>query len=148
MNRIYKEIQVGYFILFLFVAIEVYYFYDMQISDRGIDKTQLVVFALILLSLLIFLIMRTTVTDKGVLIRLGFGLIRKQIDNTNIVSAQIVQPKWYHGIGIHFVGRGSMLINANFSKAVEVKMINGSSVWIGTAHPEKLLSAIQSIIQH
>ena len=146
MNRIYKEIQVGYFIIFLFVAIEVYCFYDIQINDRGIDTVQLVVFALILLSLFIFLIMRTAVTDKGILIRLGFGLISKQIDATKIVSAQIVQPKWYHGIGIHFVGRGSMLINANFTKAVEVKMINGSSVWIGTAHPEKLLQAIQSIL--
>lgn len=147
MNRIYKEIQVGYFILFLFVTIEVYCFYNIQISDRGIDTAPLVVFALILLSLLIFLIMRTTVTDKGILIRLGFGLISKKIDATKILSAQIVQPKWYHGIGIHFVGRGSMLINANFTKAVEVKMINGSSVWIGTAHPEKLLQAIQSILR-
>lgn len=147
MNRIYKEIQVGYFILFLFVAIEVYCFYDMQINDRVIDTAQLIVFALVLLSLFIFLIMRTTVTDKGILIRLGFGLISKQIDATKILSAQIVQPKWYHGIGIHFVGRGSMLINANFTKAVEVKMINGSSVWIGTAHPEKLLQAIQSILR-
>ncbi len=147
MNRIYKEIQVGYFILFLFVAIEVYCFYDMQINDRVIDTAQLIVFALILLSLFIFLIMRTTVTDKGILIRLGFGLISKKIDATKILSAQIVQPKWYHGIGIHFVGRGSMLINANFTKAVEVKMINGSSVWIGTAHPEKLLQAIQSILR-
>lgn len=147
MNRIYKEIQVGYFILFLFVAIEVYCFYNIQINDRGIDTAPLVVFALILLSLLIFLIMRTTVTDKGILIRLGFGLISKKIDATKILSAQIVQPKWYHGIGIHFVGRGSMLINANFTKAVEVKMINGSSVWIGTAHPEKLLQAIQSILR-
>lgn len=147
MNRIYKEIQVGYFILFLFVTIEVYCFYNIQINDRGIDTAPLVVFALILLSLLIFLIMRTTVTDKGILIRLGFGLISKKIDATKILSAQIVQPKWYHGIGIHFVGRGSMLINANFTKAVEVKMINGSSVWIGTAHPEKLLQAIQSILK-
>lgn len=147
MNCIYKEIQVGYFILFLFVAIEVYCFYNIQINDRGIDTAPLVVFALILLSLLIFLIMRTTVTDKGILIRLGFGLISKKIDATKILSAQIVQPKWYHGIGIHFVGRGSMLINANFTKAVEVKMINGSSVWIGTAHPEKLLQAIQSILR-
>lgn len=147
MNCIYKEIQVGYFILFLFVTIEVYCFYNIQISDRGIDTAPLVVFALILLSLLIFLIMRTTVTDKGILIRLGFGLISKKIDATKILSAQIVQPKWYHGIGIHFVGRGSMLINANFTKAVEVKMINGSSVWIGTAHPEKLLQAIQSILR-
>lgn len=147
MNFIYKEIQVGYFILFLFVTIEVYCFYNIQISDRGIDTAPLVVFALILLSLLIFLIMRTTVTDKGILIRLGFGLISKKIDATKILSAQIVQPKWYHGIGIHFVGRGSMLINANFTKAVEVKMINGSSVWIGTAHPEKLLQAIQSILR-
>lgn len=147
MNRIYKEIQVGYFILFLFVTIEVYCFYNIQINDRGIDTAPLVVFALILLSLLIFLIMRTTVTDKGILIRLGFGLISKKIDATKILSAQIVQPKWYHGIGIHFVGRGSMLINANFTKAVEVKMINGSSVWIGTAHPEKLLQAIQSILR-
>lgn len=147
MNCIYKEIQVGYFILFLFVTIEVYCFYNIQINDRGIDTAPLVVFALILLSLLIFLIMRTTVTDKGILIRLGFGLISKKIDATKILSAQIVQPKWYHGIGIHFVGRGSMLINANFTKAVEVKMINGSSVWIGTAHPEKLLQAIQSILR-
>lgn len=147
MNCIYKEIQVGYFILFLFVTIEIYCFYNIQISDRGIDTAPLVVFALILLSLLIFLIMRTTVTDKGILIRLGFGLISKKIDATKILSAQIVQPKWYHGIGIHFVGRGSMLINANFTKAVEVKMINGSSVWIGTAHPEKLLQAIQSILR-
>lgn len=147
MNCIYKEIQVGYFILFLFVTIEAYCFYNIQISDRGIDTAPLVVFALILLSLLIFLIMRTTVTDKGILIRLGFGLISKKIDATKILSAQIVQPKWYHGIGIHFVGRGSMLINANFTKAVEVKMINGSSVWIGTAHPEKLLQAIQSILR-
>ncbi|MGL5228986.1 MAG: hypothetical protein ACRC77_12475 [Bacteroidales bacterium] len=147
MNRIYKEIQVGYFILFLFVTIEAYCFYNIQINDRGIDTAPLVVFALILLSLLIFLIMRTTVTDKGILIRLGFGLISKKIDATKILSAQIVQPKWYHGIGIHFVGRGSMLINANFTKAVEVKMINGSSVWIGTAHPEKLLQAIQSILR-
>ena len=147
MNCIYKEIQVGYFILFLFVTIEVYCFYNIQISDRGIDTAPLVVFALILLSLLIFLIMRTTVTDKGILIRLGFGLISKKIDATKILSAQIVQPKWYHGIWIHFVGRGSMLINANFTKAVEVKMINGSSVWIGTAHPEKLLQAIQSILR-
>ncbi|MGL5789702.1 MAG: hypothetical protein ACRCXV_07455 [Bacteroidales bacterium] len=145
MNRIYNETQVGYFLAFIFGAVSLFYLYSSLFSDQIIDTTQSVVFAVVLLSLLIFLVMRTTVSTTGVLIRLGFGLIHKQIDATKILSARIVQPRWYHGIGIHFVGRGSMLINVNFSKAVEVSMLNGSSVWIGTAHPEKLLKAIQSI---
>ena len=79
-------------------------------------------------------------------ISFGIGIIRKQFDVGNIRRASVVKNKWYYGWGIRLTPHG-WLYNVSGLDAVEILMDNGKQYRIGTAKPNELENAINTVIQ-
>ena len=78
-------------------------------------------------------------------ISFGIGIIRKQFDVGNIRRASVVKNKWYYGWGIRLTPHG-WLYNVSGLDAVEILMDNGKQYRIGTDQPNRLQSAINSVL--
>ena len=85
------------------------------------------------------------VSNDLVEIRFGIGIIRKQFHVDNIKTASIVKNKWYYGWGIRLTSHG-WLYNVSGLDAVEILMHNGKQYRIGTDQPNRLQSAINSVL--
>lgn len=73
----------------------------------------------------------------------GPGFWRKSLKVDNIISVRPVNTKWYYGLGIRYIGSGWLYIVSG-SMAVELKLKNGSTVYLGTNDAENLIKAIKS----
>lgn len=71
----------------------------------------------------------------------GPGVWRNAIALASIASATAETNKWWWGWGIHRTPRG-WLYNVSGLKAVEVTMLDGRRVRIGTDEPDELATAI------
>lgn len=92
---------------------------------------------------LLFHSLRVDVDEVGVRIRFGPGLIRRSYPWERIHSARPVRTKWWHGWGIHRTPQG-WLYNVEGLDAVEVELMDGKKVLIGTDEPERLATAIEA----
>lgn len=97
---------------------------------------------IILLCLGLFWALTVEVSETDVLLRFGFGLIRKRFPLDSIVNARAVRNKWYFGWGIRLFPRG-WLYNVSGLDAVELETTDGSVHRIGTDQPSELLMAIR-----
>jgi len=75
----------------------------------------------------------------------GPGLLLKSIPLKEVVSAEPVENRWYHGWGIHYAG-GEWFYNVAGFDAVRVTLKNGMSFRLGTDEPEALTAAIRDQI--
>jgi hypothetical protein len=90
-----------------------------------------------------------TVTKGNDAVRIRFGplgLVRKNWRLSEIVSATPVTSPWYYGYGIRWTPHGP-LYNVAGSGAVEILLVSGKKVRIGTDEPEQLAGAISRAIR-
>ena len=97
---------------------------------------------ILLLCFGLFWALTVEVTESDVLLRFGFGLIRKRFPLSSIVNARPVRNRWYFGWGIRLLPRG-WLYNVSGLDAVEIEMTDRSVHRIGTDQPSELLRAIR-----
>ena len=96
----------------------------------------------ILLVLLIFYKLEVEVTDRGVDVRFGIGLIHRHIDISKISKATAVKNAWWMGWGIR-LGLNYTLYNVSGLDAVELTLKGQTrKVRIGTNAPDKLADLI------
>lgn len=138
----YSHSQTGIFLLSVLIIPAIITVIVELTKGSGLSSFFWIVPVVLLIAALIFARMGVTVDNKEVRLALCFGLFVKHIDLQRIVSCRIVQPKWYHGIGIHFVGNNAILYNVSFGKAVEITLISGSKIQIGSNDCEALAEAI------
>ncbi len=111
------------------------------------DPTMMAV--LLVLALVMFLVMLlfhslTVEVARGYLvIRFGVGLIRKRWALQDIDGAEAVENRWWYGWGIRITPHG-WLFNVSGSDAVQVRLVSGKQVRIGTDEPAKLQAAIEA----
>jgi hypothetical protein len=100
---------------------------------------------LLFAALLCFFKMKVTVDETAVRLRLGIGLVRVSVPLADIISAEAVKGRWYHGWGIRFLGDG-WLYSVNSMDAVELKLKNSRRCRIGTNDPAGLLAAVKQAL--
>lgn len=71
----------------------------------------------------------------------GPGIIRKQVNLSEIQSVSAVRTTWYDGWGIHYTKNG-WLYNIAGRDAVAVQLKSGKKFALGTNEPEALVSAL------
>ena len=109
----------------------------------GPNPVQLIVLGIMLFVLAITSQLTVSVGDDRIRIRYGpVGLIRKEWLLSDIVSAMPVTSPWYYGYGIRVTPHG-MLYNVSGRHAVEVLLLSGKKVRIGTDEPGALCRAIR-----
>ena len=81
------------------------------------------------------------IDSETLLVRFGFGLVRKRFRLSEIVSAKPVRNSGYDGWGIHRLQNG-WGYNVSGFDAVEIELSDGSAHRIGTDEPQALVAAI------
>jgi hypothetical protein len=74
--------------------------------------------------------------------RFGVGLIRQRISLADIVAVQPVRNSWLHGWGIHRTPHG-WLYNVSGWEAVEITLVTGKRLRLGTDEPERLAQVLR-----
>ncbi len=146
----YTERQIGWVIILPILALigfQVVLFTN-QWGENPLNLSSLVIISLILMvCLLLFFQMKTTVDNEKIQILFGIGLIKKIIYIRNVKEVSIVTNKWYNGLGIKIINNGWMY-NIQGLNAIELKLKNTKSIIrIGTADSEKLKQAVETKMQ-
>jgi hypothetical protein len=136
----YQHRQVGTLVLCVVgvtVLLLASLFYFVEANPVGIA-----VLFILLLCVALFWALTVEVTESDVVLRFGFGLIRKRFPLSSIVNARAVRNRWYFGWGIRLLPKG-WLYNVSGLDAVEIETTDGSVHRIGTDEPSELLRAIR-----
>ena len=154
MNRAaqsYSHTQFGTAIVLTFAAAAIVMVASLALttgSSGGIGAMPvpaLAIFGLVLVILLatavVFAQLNVRVGNGEVSWRFGLGLLEHKIPISEIVSATVVTNPIIAGFGIRWLPDG-WLYNVSGTKAVQLVMVDGRHVRIGTDEPEALAQAI------
>ena len=107
----------------------------------SLPKPTLLLAAALAICIRVFGSLTVDIDSETVLIRFGFGLVRKRFRLSEILSARPVRNRWYHGWGIHRLQNG-WVYNVSGFDAVEIELSDSSVHRIGTDEPQALATAI------
>lgn len=150
----YKHTQIGYLmiivtlvVLALFAWAQITVRAEPLSVDSGTNFLITAVMALILFFLASVTTLTTSIDEKHLQIKFGYGIFRKKFMFSEIASAKQVKNHWYYGWGIRFWFWPRMCIyNVSGFGAVEIVMKNGKIYRIGTDAPNELETAIKQTI--
>lgn len=148
----YKHTQIGYLTIFATVAVFGLFSWTQMMaraeppsvnSGSNLLVTAFMVFVLLLL--VSFWTLNVEITKEKILIKFGYGFVRKSFNLSDVVSAKSVKNKWYFGWGVRRWFWPKMWIyNVSGFDAVEIVLKNGNIYRIGTDESDKLERAILS----
>jgi hypothetical protein len=137
---IYRHTQAGTLVRWLVGGMAVYVATSM-LPDPALLIAAIPVLAILLVCLLLFHSLSTTVSTDRVIVAFGPGWIRRSIPLRSIVAAKIVQNPWWYGWGIRLTPAG-WLWNVSGLQAVELELTDGTRFRLGTDEPRRLQTAI------
>ena len=150
----YKHTQIGYLMIIVTLAVLVLFTWA-QITvrseppsvDSGANFLVTAIMVLVLLSLSSVTTLTTSIDDKYLRVKFGYGIFKKSFLLSEIASAKQVKNHWYYGWGIRFWFWPRMCIyNVSGFDAVEIVTKNGKIYRIGTDVPSELETAIKQAI--
>jgi hypothetical protein len=103
--------------------------------------------ALMAVFLALFYTLTVEIDATHLTFRFGIGLIRKRVPLAEIVEAKPVRNSWLYGWGIHRTPHG-WLYNVSGWEAVEITLISGQRLRLGTDEPRPLTQAIWMASAH
>ena len=137
----YRHTQIGWsLLLVLFAGAGVVGF---AASRTGWSAPALAVFAFLGVVAAIFCTLTVEVRGGDVLLRFGPGLIRRRIAHAEIARVEVVRNPWHFGWGIRFTPYG-WLFSVSGLDAIEIGLISGKAVRIGTDEPAALAAAVRA----
>jgi hypothetical protein len=151
---LYKHTQIGY-LMIVITLIVLSFFIWAQITSRaeppsvnsGTNFAVSFLMVLILFILASFITLTTSIDEKYLQIKFGYGVFKKKFLLSEIVVVKRVKNHWYCGWGIRFCLRPRKWIyNVSGFDAVEITMKNGKVYRMGTDVPEDLETAIKQAI--
>lgn len=147
----YKHTQIGYFMIVVTLAVLALFVW-IQISARAeppsVDSgTNFVITAtmfLILFILMSFTTLTSSVNEKCLRIKFGFGIFNKKFALNQIAFVQTVKNHWYYGWGIRlWLWPRMWIYNVSGFNAVEIVMKNKKVYRIGTDVSKELESILK-----
>jgi hypothetical protein len=97
---------------------------------------------LMVASAFMFTTLTVTVDRRALTFWFGPGVFRKRYDLADIAEATAVRNPWWYGWGIHRTPRG-WLYNVAGPHAVELRLVDGRTLRVGTDEPKRLVDAIR-----
>ena len=92
---------------------------------------------------LLFCTLTVMIRDGEIECRFGPGLVSKHIPLAAVQSVRQVRTEWYQGWGIRLTSDG-WLFNVSGLDAVELELVDGKRIRIGSDEPQALMAAIRS----
>ena len=150
----YKHTQIGYLMIIVTLAVLALFAWAQITAraeppsvDSGTNLLVTAVMVLILFILASFTALTTSIDEKYLRIKFGYGIFKKKFLLSEIVSTKQAKNHWYYGWGIRFWFWPRMCIyNVSGFDAVEIVMKNGKIYRIGTNIPSELETAIKQSI--
>jgi hypothetical protein len=131
-------------VLVLFTWVQIMARVEPPSVDSGTNFLVTFIMALVLLTLASFTTLTTSIDEKYLQIKFGYGIFRKKFLLGKIVSTKQVKNHWYCGWGIRLWLWPKMWIyNVSGFDAVEIIMKNEKVYRIGTDTPSELETAIK-----
>lgn len=90
-----------------------------------------------------FMTLTVTVDETHVALRFGYGIVRKRLALADVSACAQVRTTYLDGIGIRMMS-GGWLYNVTTGSAIELALVGGKRVLIGTDEPDQLLAAIET----
>jgi hypothetical protein len=150
----YKHTQIGYLMIIVTLAVLALFAWAQITAraeppsvDSGTNLLVTAVMVLILFILASFTALTTSIDEKYLRIKFGYGIFKKKFLLSEIVSTKQTKNHWYCGWGIRFWFWPRMWIyNVSGFDAVEIVMRNGKIYRVGTDTPSELEKAIKQAI--
>ena len=122
--------------------------YLLRLGSNPLSDLGFMMIVVIMLAVLaLFYKMETKIDQHIIMISYGIGWIRKTIKLDRIATVRVVRNKWYYGLGIRLLPKGTMY-NIHGLDAVELYFYDTNRIIrIGTAMPEGLAAHIQKQIR-
>jgi hypothetical protein len=98
---------------------------------------------ILLLAIVLFYALTVEIKDGTLFIRMGIGLIRRRIPLADIVQARKVRIPLLAGYGIHGFPGAGWVWNVSGRDGVQLDLVKGGRLIIGTDEPEELVKAIE-----
>ena len=144
---IYKHTQTGHLIIFVFLALALYF--GFILTKTGLYFAVLAIMVFVMLVLISFATLNVVIDEKELKIKFGYGIFKTRFVLKDIVSAKTVKNRWYYGWGIRLVLWPRMWVyNVSGFDAVEIKLKNGKIYRIGTDEPKKLEQMLLQAIKN
>jgi len=140
-NETYRHTQIGWVLLAALAAgagVVVF-----ATGKTGWNSAASVVMTMLIVVALLFCTLTVMIHDGEIECRYGPGLIRKHIPLAAVRGARPVRTAWYQGWGIRLTSDG-WLFNVSGLDAVEVELVDGKRIRIGTDEPQALVAAIRA----
>lgn len=99
------------------------------------------VIAILLMIAYLFGSLTVSLDSERLRLRFGPGPVRRSFRIAEIKSVGVVRNKWYYGVGIHPTPHG-MLYNIGGLDGIELLLLSGRKVRIGTDEPRRLCELI------
>jgi hypothetical protein len=146
-NTLYREFQFSWLLFGIIVPIQILItiLYIYKMGDNPMPgQAYIAVTAVMVLVVLLFYGMTTTVERSRIKVSFGIGLISKTIETSRIKDVSTVKSPWYYGYGIRLIPNG-WLYNVSGPHAVELRFVDKKRVIrIGTKNPVQLKSELDS----
>ncbi|MBT5872819.1 MAG: hypothetical protein HOH43_05320 [Candidatus Latescibacteria bacterium] len=140
----YKHRQTGTLIIYMMSILSLVLILSIGMIEPWYYTLSFIV--VLVLVAIIFGSLTVEVRDEKLRFWFGPGIIRKSYDLQEITSATVVKNHWYYGWGIRLTPSG-WLYNVSGWMAVELTLVSGKSLRIGTDEPHVLVAYVQSEIQ-
>jgi hypothetical protein len=104
---------------------------------------------ILIIPVLLFYRMKTTLTSSKLIISYGVGVVKKKFKTTDLdlSKREISNAPWYYGVGIRFAKDG-ILYNANPGKVLKIRLLNKERfIYVGTAKSGEFVESCKKIKQ-
>lgn len=140
-------ISVSVIVLALFAWAYIMSMKEAPSADSGTNFLVSAAMVLVLAILASFTTLTTSIEEKYLKVKFGYGIFSKKFSLDQISSVKSVKNHWYYGWGIKVWFWPYMWIyNVSGFDAVEVVMKNGKIYRIGTDVPGELEAAIKQVL--
>lgn len=150
----YKHTQIGYLMLFVMLVVLALFSWAQITAraeppsvDSGANFAVTALMVLILFTLSSFTTLTTSIDEKYLRIKFGYGIFKKNFPLNEIISVTQVKNHWYYGWGIRgWLWSKMRIYNVSGFDAIEIIMQNGKIYRIGTDDPIGFETAIKQAI--
>lgn len=146
MDTPYRHTQVGWTIIFpvlggVFLLLLTVFFLAGP-SDATAVLVSSIVAVILFIALVLFGSLTVGVDSEAVDLAFGVGWVRVSVPLVDVSQARRVRNSWLMGWGVRMIPNGR-LYNVSGLDAVELQLVNGRVVRVGSDEPDALLAAIE-----
>jgi hypothetical protein len=138
----YERTQIGWVVICVVCIALTVVAIKIRTESSPTWEISVVVELLLLVTLAAFYKLTIKIDDRVLRISFGVGVVRKEVQLTEIDTYEPVRIRWWYGWGIHLTPYG-WLYNVSGWDAVAIKLRNGRKFAIGTGEPQALVEAIR-----